>query len=399
MDSTDNEDSELLNASASILFKALLAQTQDQVYFKDRQSRFVQASDVVPEKFGLESVSELIGKSDFDFFSSEHAKESFDDEQRLMRDGERLVNIIEKETWPDGSITWVTSTKIPLYLESGNVVGLMGITRDITEQVTAQQELERNRELLKRKNEIMQTDFDNARRIQKRLIPGPIPQYSFAEIAVLNVSMMEVNGDVIAFPTAEDDRFSFLLGDVSGHGASAGLFTILLKHLADFYVPDDFDHLDRAMVTLDEHLVGLIPAGFVAGLLGSLAQAKDGSVRLTLANAGQPSALWFKAETSDVEIVDLPSQNVLGLGICENVELRQFDPKPGDCFLFVSDGAVECRDKSDNELGLEGLVDPFMRFGCQPVQELIDSLRGFLESYSSGEFPQDDTSMIALRIK
>jgi PAS domain S-box-containing protein len=138
MDSSAKEDAELVNASASILFDALLSQTQDQVYFKDRQSRFVRASDVVSLKFGFKSIAQLIGKTDFDFFSKEHAQESFEDERCLMCENEKLINITEKETWPDGSITWPTSTKIPLYLESGNVVGIMGITRDITNQINSQ---------------------------------------------------------------------------------------------------------------------------------------------------------------------------------------------------------------------------------------------------------------------
>lgn len=399
MESSNSEDGELVNASASILFDALLNQTQDQVYFKDRQSRFVRASEVVPKKFGLQSVDELIGKTDFDFFSKEHAQESFDDEQRLMRDNEKLINITEKETWPDGSITWATSTKIPLYLESGNVVGIMGITRDITAQVNAQRELEENRELLKRKNEIMETDFNNARRIQMRIIPGRIPQLPFAELAVLNLSMTEVNGDVIAFPTIDDKHLSFLLGDVSGHGISAGLFTILIKHLADFYMPDDFDRLDHALLTLDQHLQGLIPAGFVATLLGSVVPKADNRVLLTLANAGQPSALWFRNDTSKVEIVELPSENVIGLGICTQVECRSFDLGPGDCFLFLSDGAIECRDRDENELGLDGLIAPFEACARLPIDDIIARMRTCLEDYCKGEFPQDDTSMIALRIK
>jgi sigma-B regulation protein RsbU (phosphoserine phosphatase) len=399
MESSGKEDAELVNASASILFDALLNQTQDQVYFKDRQSRFVRASDVVSQKFGLKSVEDLIGKSDFDFFSKEHAQESFGDEQRLMRDNEKLINITEKETWPDGSITWATSTKIPLYLESGNVVGIMGITRDITDQINAQRELEENRELLKRKNQIMETDFDNARRIQRRLIPGPIPKPPFAEIAVLNLSMTEVNGDVIGFPTVDDNRLSFLLGDVSGHGVSAGLFTILIKHLADFYMPDDFDRLDRALVTLDQHLQGLIPAGFVATLLGTIVPLPFNQAKLTLANAGQPSALWFKQATTTVELVDLPSENVIGLGICDQVECRSFELSPGDCFLFLSDGAVECRNSSDEELGLKGLIAPFQECAQMPIDKIIDHMHVFLSKYSEGDFPQDDTSMIALRVQ
>ena len=399
MESSGKEDAELVNASASILFDALLNQTQDQVYFKDRQSRFVRASDVVSQKFGLKSVEDLIGKSDFDFFSKEHAQESFGDEQRLMRDNEKLINITEKETWPDGSITWATSTKIPLYLESGNVVGIMGITRDITDQINAQRELEENRELLKRKNQIMETDFDNARRIQRRLIPGPIPKPPFAEVAVLNLSMTEVNGDVIGFPTVDDNRLSFLLGDVSGHGVSAGLFTILIKHLADFYMPDDFDRLDRALVTLDQHLQGLIPAGFVATLLGTVIPLPFNQAKLTLANAGQPSALWFKQATMTVELVDLPSENVIGLGICDQVECRSFELSPGDCFLFLSDGAVECRNSSDEELGLKGLIAPFQECAQMPIDKIIDHMHVFLSKYSEGYFPQDDTSMIALRVQ
>ncbi len=399
MDSSEKEDAELVNASASILFNALLSQTQDQVYFKDRQSRFVRASDVVSLKFGLKSIAELIGKTDFDFFSKEHAQESFEDERRLMRENEKLINITEKETWPDGSITWATSTKIPLYLESGNVVGIMGITCDITDQINSQRELEENRELLKHKNQIMETDFDNARRIQRRLIPGPIPQTPFAEIAVLNLSMTEVNGDVIAFPTVDENHLSFLLGDVSGHGVSAGLFTILIKHLADFYMPRDFDRLDRALVTLDEHLQGLIPSGFVSTLLGSIVPLPNNQAKLTLANAGQPSALWFNQATSTVELVELPSENVIGLGICDQVECRSFELSPGDCFLFVSDGAVECRNGDDVELGLEGLIAPFQKCAQLPIDDIIEVMHSFLSGYSNSDFPQDDTSMIALRIK
>ncbi len=399
MDPTDAEDDELVNAPASILFDALLEQTQDQVYFKDRKSRFVRASDAVPAKFGLNSVSELIGKTDFDFFSEEHARESFEDEQRLMLNNEKLINITEKETWPDGSVTWATSTKIPLYLGSGNVVGIMGITRDITEQVNAQRELEKNRELLKRKNEIMETDFENARRIQIRLIPGTIPDLPFAELAVLNLSMTEVNGDVITFPTASDDRLSFLLGDVSGHGVSAGLFTILIKHLADFYMPDEFDHLEKALITLDQHLQGLIPAGFVATLVGSLVPTTDGRAHLSLANAGQPSALWFKSESSSVEVVKLLSENVIGLGICEEVECSTYELNPGDCFLFMSDGVIECRNNEGVELGLEGIIQPFQQLAESPIDDIVDQLHKFLSEYSAGDFPQDDTSIIALRVK
>ena len=58
MSATDKDDPKLLSASASMLFDALLHQTEDQVYFKDRESRFIRVSDVMPAKFGLKSPEE-----------------------------------------------------------------------------------------------------------------------------------------------------------------------------------------------------------------------------------------------------------------------------------------------------------------------------------------------------
>ena len=52
-----------------------------------------------------------IGKSDFDLFAEAHAQQAYDDEQRIIQTGEPLLDAEEKETWPDGRITWCLSTK------------------------------------------------------------------------------------------------------------------------------------------------------------------------------------------------------------------------------------------------------------------------------------------------
>jgi PAS domain S-box-containing protein len=382
-----------------MLFDALLQQTQDQVYFKDRHSRFIRVSDVMPAKFGLETPDDLIGKTDFDFFSEEHAQQAYEDEQRLIRDNEKLINLTEKETWPDGSVTWATSTKVPLYLGTGEPVGIMGITRDITEQVKAQQALEDSREQLRLKNEEMERDFQNAGRVQRRLIPGPLPEHPSVEIAVLNTSYSDVGGDVITFPLVSDKHLSFLLGDVSGHGLSAGLFTILVKHLADFYMPAEFAHPEQALIELDQHMKGLIPSGFIAVMVGTLDFSDVEFASLTLANAAQPPLLWYRASSKQVEIVDCPSENVVGLGICENVEITRLTIDSGDCLLFMTDGLIECRNADGEELGITGLVDVFQSCADKPIEEVVKTIEDFLKDYCGGDYPQDDTTLLALRLK
>ena len=399
MCASDAKDSDLFTASASMLFDELLKQTQDQVYFKDRESRFIRVSDVMPAKFGLKSPEELIGKTDFDLFSEEHAQQAFDDEQRLIRENARLVNLTEKETWPDGSVTWATSTKVPLYLGSGEPVGILGITRDITKQIEAQQALEESREQLRQKNEVMETDFKNAGRVQRRLIPGPMPEHPKVDIAVLNESFSDVGGDVVTFPLVSEKYLSFLIGDVSGHGLSAGLFTILVKHLADFYMPSEFSHPEQALIELDQHMKGLIPSGFVAVMVGTFDLSDVEFATLTLANAAQPPLLWFREATGEVDIVTCPSENVIGLGICENIHVTKFTVDPGDCLLFMTDGLIECRNEAGDELGPEGLVDCFKKCAREPIEEIVQTIEGHLKDFCGKNYPQDDTTLLAIRLQ
>lgn len=120
---------------------ALMEHFPDRIYFKDRMSRFLYGNRAFLEMFGLSTLDELTGKSDFDFFSREHAQAAFDDEQEILRTGEAKANLEELETWPDGRVTWCSSTKAPFQDHQGEVVGTLGISRDITIRKRAQEDL------------------------------------------------------------------------------------------------------------------------------------------------------------------------------------------------------------------------------------------------------------------
>ncbi len=114
------------------LLLALLGNTNDAVYFKDRESRFLRASDSLTKRFGLKYPYEVIGKTDFHFYGISHAAPAFEDEQEIIRTGEPIVDKVEREVWDDQSVTWASTTKLPLYDASGKIVGTFGISRDIT---------------------------------------------------------------------------------------------------------------------------------------------------------------------------------------------------------------------------------------------------------------------------
>jgi PAS domain S-box-containing protein len=125
------------------LLRALLDNAPDAIYFKDTQSRFLRASSALAKKFGYKSADQLIGKTDHDLFSKEHADAARKDELRIMETGKALLGFVEKETWPDGKTAWALTSKLPLRDASGRLVGTLGISKDITEEKLAQERLER----------------------------------------------------------------------------------------------------------------------------------------------------------------------------------------------------------------------------------------------------------------
>jgi PAS domain S-box-containing protein len=125
---------------------AMLDTIPDRIYFKDTSSRFIRANQALARLFGLSDLAHAIGKSDADFFSEEHARQALADEQEIIRTGQPLVDIEEKETWPDGSESWVSSTKIPLRNNEGRIIGTCGISRNITERMRTERLLRESEE-------------------------------------------------------------------------------------------------------------------------------------------------------------------------------------------------------------------------------------------------------------
>jgi two-component system, sensor histidine kinase and response regulator len=128
------------------LLQTLLDNMPDSIYFKDKDSRFIRVSAGMAHKFGLRSSDEVIGLSDAEIFTPEHASTARNDEVRIMETGIPLVSRVEKETWPDRDDTWCSSTKLPLRDADGNVIGTFGISRDITDLKHTEEELAKARD-------------------------------------------------------------------------------------------------------------------------------------------------------------------------------------------------------------------------------------------------------------
>ena len=122
--------------------QTILDNVPDRIYFKDTQSRFLKVSKELAKRLGVKDPEQAIGKTDFDFHLPETAQEFYEDEQRIVRGGEPLINKVERQTRLNGEITWASVTKVPMRDHAGRIIGVVGLNRDITEIKRTEERLE-----------------------------------------------------------------------------------------------------------------------------------------------------------------------------------------------------------------------------------------------------------------
>ncbi len=388
---------DIYRMSIPALFDALLKESEDCIYFKDMKCRFVYVSDRHAQKFGVNSVDEIVGKTDFDFFTEEHARQAYEDEQEILRTGKPLINETEKETWSDGSITWVTSTKIPLHLNSGKLVGILGISRDITREKLAQDKLEESERRLREKNRILQIDYDNARRVQSALIPGESQPCSFLDYSVIYNPLEAVGGDVISFPAAQPEEFMVILGDVCGHGISAALYTLLVKHVADQAVTSSPDHLEVAMEQVQKEMSDLVRPNYVTMVAGRIRRQDAGYV-LEVAHAGHPDILHYDHSRQQVDVIRLKPQDAIGFVTGRDRFGQSFELSEGDRLLFYTDGVVETVNECAEEFELDRLVKAFEAELETPIKDMAAGIHKRVRAFRGKAPRMDDVTLMAVEI-
>jgi two-component system NtrC family sensor kinase len=183
------------------LLHTLLDNLPEGIYFKDAAGRFLRVNAAQARWLGLTDPAEAIGKTDFDFFTEEHARQARADEDEVMRTGRPLIGKEEKETWPDGRVTWVLTTKLPLRDPQGKIIGTFGISRDITRRKQSEEERAR---LLAREQEArreLESVLGSLRRSEARF-------RGLFESSIVGMAVMDLTGRL----TDANDAFLRLTG-------------------------------------------------------------------------------------------------------------------------------------------------------------------------------------------
>lgn len=120
-------------AATQPYLELLFDQLSDICFFvKNHQSHFITGNRVFFEKCGAHQVEEIYGKTDFDFFPRDLARQYVEDDEKVIARGVRIIGKVELVPNSDRSLDWYLTHKIPIFDHQGSVIGLAGITRDLS---------------------------------------------------------------------------------------------------------------------------------------------------------------------------------------------------------------------------------------------------------------------------
>ncbi len=391
------------------LLKNLMENMTDNIYFKDVESRFIMVNKAFCDWTGLDP-DRVVGKSDFDLFAHAHAEQAYSDEQRIISTGEPLVGVEEKETWPDGRITWVSTTKMPLRNAEGNIIGTFGVSRDITEHKEAELRAAYYAEQVRRIKDSMEEDVRMAAELQKTFFPRTYPVYpagvpeteSCVEFShYYNASGM-VSGDFCTVRRLSESKSGIFLCDVMPHGERAALGTALICAIVEELAPiaaEPGPFLER----VNSLLLPMLRQEDMLLFASACYMVFDAATGiLTMANAGHPVPLHFKSEGPTAEwLMEDPSLRGCALAIAENATYETFVKQlhPGDSIVMYTDGLYEVEREGGEEFGEERLLSVARRLAGSPLSSLFPSLTNEACLFAENGQLDDDVCMVGLHYK
>ncbi len=200
------------------LLQVLMDNIPDTIYFKDIKSRFILINKAQCLTIGVKSSEEAFGKTDFDFFTPEHARAAYDDEQKIVASGVPIIGKVERIRRADGEFRWVTCTKVPIRDNNGRIIGVVGISRDITELKELEESLKESEERLREANVSLQLRCEELARLKE-------------EVDLANKALQQSNIDL--------ENYTYVIS----HDLKAPLRAI--KAFTTFLVEDYKDKLDK----------------------------------------------------------------------------------------------------------------------------------------------------------
>jgi sigma-B regulation protein RsbU (phosphoserine phosphatase) len=392
------------------LLMALMDNIPDRIYFKDREGRFLSVNRAMREFLNVPDLEGIRGRTDFDFFLPAHAQPAFNDEQWVIATGQPIVAKLEREDRPDGSVTWVSTTKVPLKDADGGIIGTCGISRDVTEAQTKTEQLQQYAKALAEKQAQTDEELMLARQVQQAMLPqsypaiprGVAPKESALHFAHCYLPESMVGGDFFTVTPLSDTQVGVLVCDVMGHGIPAALITavqrVLIEEIQGF-ATDPGRFLSELNTRLHHFFDPLPSSMFVTGLY-MVIDAATGAIRF--ANAGHPHPLRISHSRKEVHLMGKDQlQPPFALGVVpDSVYVVEEDSaEPGDLIFLYTDGLFDLGDGKELSYDDPLFLDLVRGCASEKGEAFLNAVLAHARTFSGQDHFCDDVCLLAIDVE
>ena len=361
----------------SLLSRAV-EQTADSVVITDSGGAITYVNAAFEQTTGY-SREEAIGKTPRILKSGEHAPGFYRALWARLLDGRPFQGTLRNRK-KNGDLYWVEQTITPIVGDAGEITNFVSVLKDITES---------------RKQQEHQIQMRLAREVQQRFYARTVSLPGLDVGAAVHPAE-QTGGDYVDFITTPDDAHDALgiaVGDVGGHGFDAALVMSLTRAYVRSFCHQGLG-VGKVLSGINRMLAQDLGEGRLVTLL--LAHADLGNRMLSYASAGHVPGFVLN-ESGELEAMLESTGIPLGVLDESRFATRFLPLKSGQVIVLMTDGATEAGVPED--FGLERVIGYVREHRKEPGQQIADGVHEAIRAFTNGSAPQDDISMVVLKIE
>lgn len=268
--------------------------------------------------------------------------------------------------------------------------------RQMSQRALKQEKISKEREIEKRlleaQNKRKSDELEEARALQLSMLPKKMPETDHFDLAVYMQTATEVGGDYYDYSIDQDGSVVLALGDATGHGMKAGIMVAAAKSYFHSLVheTDTLTMLKRMSSGLRNLNMKLMYMGLI------LVHCKKNE--LEIAVAGMPPILHYSSKLQTVNRITLKGLPLGGKAKFP-YKMENLKVEKGDVLLLMSDGLPELFNGDREMLGIERVEEVLQSSNGYSAGDIITQLRQRAESWAGGYSPQDDITLMVLKVQ
>jgi sigma-B regulation protein RsbU (phosphoserine phosphatase) len=384
------------------LLRTIIDHLPSRIFVKDKKANYLLNNISHLKELGVQSQDEARGKAVNDFYSGERADQANIDDQSVLTGSHSILNQEKSNFGPEGKERWSLTTKVPIKNSHGSVVGLVGISHDITQRKKTEQEL-------KHRSEAMEADLLMARQIQQAFIPSKYPTFprlSNFEDSRLHFShyyqaAASLGGDFFDLIAISDTKCGFFICDVMGHGVRAGLLTAVIRGVVQESCMNSSNDSGKVLSEINRNLIPIVEGTgqpiFATAFFGIIdTEAKT----LTYSNAGHPAPLLLSKPTSSIKrLTQLDPEPATGLIEDFTYSHETISLNHNDILIGYTDGIIEASNSQGIQFTEEKLVEILKKESSLKVAEIPKKVISSVQAFTQRKDFDDDICIVVAEFK